>query len=87
MLIGDKYKIEADALNVSLSVKQGRKGKEQWVKVLYASDPKELLYSIVRQEIRDTGFKDLDVVINKLDEVFQFIKDIIPDEALPQLKR
>ena len=85
MFIGENYKIESDALNITLSVKKtitgtghGRPskksvGEEYWMPIAYFSNVKDALNYLVDQEIRDTGFNDLATVSAKIEELYKLI--------------
>jgi len=73
MLIGKNWKIEADELNVILYKRQGQKlgekAKYQWKAIGFYSTVANALKDLVNYEIRATGLKDLQTVVNKIDEL------------------
>jgi hypothetical protein len=82
MLIGNKWKIEADDLQVVLYIKHvgGRipktgliSTKEIWVVHSYYSNVKNALKALTEQEIRGTNLKDLKTVVEKIDELHALI--------------
>ena len=94
MLIGEKYKIESDVLNVTLYQKRimtgervpSAKGNVVWQAIAYFSNPKNALESLVNYEIMGTGLEDLKTVCDKTDELYKLIQ-AIPDNILPQLEK
>ena len=82
MLIGNKWKIESDELNVTLFKK--RKGKatdkapahEIWRVEGYFSNLKNAMKEIVDREINGTGLADLKVISDKLDELHIMIDEL-----------
>jgi hypothetical protein len=90
MLIGDKYKIEADRLNITLSEKftvgehngKGKPaapenvGKERWNIIGYFSDIKHALWFMAKHDIKGTGLDDLVSVNQRLDEIHATIKGL-----------
>ena len=87
MLIGKKYKLESDSLNIILSKKRKRTRKsdnqsyEDWEIVGYYSSPSSALHAMVDQGIRDTDLVDLIIVSGKIDELHTLI------ESLPKTYR
>lgn len=75
MLIGKNWKVEADSLNVILSQRKVRKRKddkptyEDWEAIGYYSTVANALKDLVNYEVRATGLKDLQTVVNKIDEL------------------
>lgn len=90
LLIGDKYKIESDELNVTLYLKKtitgtgrGRIGKskkavgeEYWTPIAYFSTPKNALDYLVDNEVRGTGMIDLKTIVAKIEELHALIKGL-----------
>lgn len=55
-------------------------GKQTWGVKGYYSTIKSALHGIIDQEIRDTNLKDIQTVINKIDELHSLIDNLkIPD--------
>lgn len=81
MLIGKKWKIEADSMNVTL-LRRGtaRKGKnsgsETWIIVGHYSSVKNALKALVDQGARDTELTDLMTIVAKIEELHKLIEDI-----------
>ena len=74
MLVGRKYKIESDSLNVTLFKKRTtKKGGEAWSPIAYHSNVKEALVTLVNLEVSETGLKDLRSVVAKQDELIHLI--------------
>ena len=78
MLIGDKYKIESDGLNVTVYEKVNVKktGGTRWQPVAYFSCFENALQFLVDQGVLETGLKDFRTVIEKQNELYQFIKSL-----------
>lgn len=88
MFIGENYKLESDALNITLSVKKtitgtghGRPskkavGEEYWMPVAYFSNVKHALKYLVDHEIRGTGFTDVETVTAKIDQLYSMILNL-----------
>ncbi len=99
MLIGDKYKVEADRMNIILSMKvvakekddedvldDGEDEKEQgWKKVGYFYDFRELLKYIVDNEIKGEGLSDFMRIAAKQEEIYKLISSMptITPEQIP----
>ena len=79
MKIGKKWKIEADAMNVTL-LRRGtaRKGKdiglETWTIVGHYSSIENALKALVNQGLRDTELTDLMTIVAKIDELHKLIE-------------
>lgn len=78
MLIGDKYKIESDSLNVTLFQKGTSKnnGKVYWRPIAYFSSFKNALDHLVDLEVMKTGLKDYRAVVEKQKELYQLIRSL-----------
>ncbi len=74
MLIGDRYKIEADNLNVTL-YQQG-KSKTYWRPVAYFATVENALIGLADLAIAETGLKDFRAVVAKQNEIYQLIKGL-----------
>jgi hypothetical protein len=83
MLVGQKYKIESDSLNVTLYEKT--KGKKPdsttWRAIGFFSSPQNALQHLVTLGVMKTGLKDLKTVIEKLEELYGLINSL---EYLPE---
>jgi len=87
MLIGRKYKLESDTLNVTLSCRQKpRKGSKVkgWRPIAYFANCQNALKHLVNLEVMDTGLTDLKTVVEKVDELHRLIDGL---KALPELQR
>lgn len=87
MVINEKYKIESDALNVTLYYRQKpREGNnvENWRPLAYFSNPRLALEYLVLNEIMGDGFIDLETVCKKIDELNGLINTL---KGLPELQR
>ena len=85
MMIGEKYKIESDSLNVTLyrAAKNPRKpGVKTWDAIAYFSNPHNALQYLVELEVMDTGMANLKTVCQKIDELYRLINTL---KGLPQL--
>ena len=71
MIINENYKIESDTLNFTLyqKTRSRRIGKEYWAVKGYYSSAKNALKALVDKEIMGDGFKDLESVVKKIDEL------------------
>ena len=78
MLIGDKYKIEASDLNITLFQKTKTVTKETWRPIGYFSDFKHALQFMVKHDIQGMGLDDLAKINKRLDEIHATIKALIP---------
>ena len=78
MLIGDKYKIESDSLNVTLYQKGTSKanGKVYWRPIDYFSCVENALKHLVDLEVAETGLKDFRTVVEKQKELYHLIKGL-----------
>ena len=87
MQINEDYKIESDSLNVTLYRKskprQGAK-VQGWRPEAYFSNPHNLLQYLVKNEIMGDGMKDMESIVQKINELFQLINNL---SGLPQLQR
>ena len=83
MLVGDKYKLESDSLNVTLSRKEVSKksGVTRWRPIAYFSTVKNALEYFAQTEVNETGLKDLATVVKKQDEILRTIRDL-PESLL-----
>ena len=84
MLIGKKYKVESDALNVTLYKRGASKktGKEYFRPIAYFSSCKNALKYLIDLEVAETGLVDLRAVVEKQDELYKLIDGL---QKLPQL--
>lgn len=79
MLIGKNYKIESDALNVTLfhKVKRHKKGTGEaydgWEVDGYFATVNHALKELVNQEVSKTQLTDLKTVVEKINEVYKLI--------------
>ena len=72
MLIGDKYKIEADSLNVTLY----QVGKNYWRPIAYFSTVENALIHMADLELASTGLKDFRTVVEKQNEIYHLIRGL-----------
>ena len=85
--INDNYGFEADDLNYILMRKTYKRRKEQgtwvttdeetWTIDGYYATLQQLVKDVTRKELRSTKFKDLDVVLKKVEELIQDANDEI----------
>lgn len=75
MLIGDKYKLEADKLNITLYKrgKSRKSGATYWRAIAFFTTVKNALTYLVDLEVNETGLTDLTTVVKKQDELYQLI--------------
>ena len=78
MLIGDKYKVESDELNITLFKKRVSKksSKVQWGIIGFFSSVKEVLKFLVNLEVRESTLKDLETINERIDKLFGLIKSL-----------
>ena len=79
MQIGRNWKIESDPLNIVLlrrhvSRKGDKKGQEYWTAEGYYSSLANALHDMVNFEIKETELKDLNTIMNKLNEIHKLIE-------------
>ncbi len=81
ILIGTKYKLEADSMNIILSKKKRRIRKdtkevyEDWAIMGYFATVKGALHELVNQGVRDTALKDLKSISGKIDGLYDLISN------------
>ena len=83
MLIGDKYKIESDSLNVTLYQKVNVKKTcgIRWQPVAYFSNFSNALKHLFDLEVMETGLKDFRAVVEKQEELYRLIDSL---KGLPE---
>ena len=84
--INDSYAFEVDDLNYILMRKTYKRRKEQgtwvttdeetWTIDGYYASLEQLLKDVTRKELRSTKFKDLDVVLKKVEELENMVKNL-----------
>jgi hypothetical protein len=75
MLIGNKYKLESDELNITLLKREKSKksGLTYWVAIAWFTTIKNALTYLVDLEVAGTGLTDLATVVKKQDELYRLI--------------
>ena len=83
MLIGQKYKIESDSLNITAFEKMLSKksGENYWKPIGYFSNVQNALKFMVDLEVAKTGLKDFQTVTKKQEELYQLILSL---KSLPE---
>ena len=78
MLIGKKYRIESDALNVTLYEKEVAKktGVIRWRPIAYFSNIKWALRHFANLELKLSGLKDMEAVNKKQEEILAVINSL-----------
>ncbi len=82
MLIGKKYKLESDTLNIILSERKMRKKKstgenyENWEVLGYFATIPNALHELVNYKIRASQLTDLKTISNEIDELHQMIASL-----------
>jgi len=78
MLIGNKYQVRADPLQYILEEKRiNRKNNtEYWVAVGYFSTLQNALKHLVNLNVRATELKDLETVVERMEQIYKEIKAI-----------
>lgn len=90
MLIGENWKLEADAINVTLLKRHTTRPKDRkpshdyWTPTAYLSNPKNALKWLVNQNIMDTGMEDLETVVAAIEELHTLIDGL---KNLPEIAR
>ena len=84
--INDNYAFEADDLNYILMRKTYKRRKENgtWVTIDeetwtidgYYASLEQLVKDVTRKELRSTKFKDLDIVLKKVEELENMVKNL-----------
>jgi len=69
MLIGKKYKIESDSLNITVYKKAKSKntGTTNWRVIAFFSKTKNAMKYLANLELMETGLKDINTIIKKQD--------------------
>ncbi len=93
MLIGRNWKIESDAMNITLFRRHVSKkaGKDLWAVEGYFSSLSNAMKSIVDAQLKGTGLKDLNTVMAKLESIEKKIDSALQnshhgDKAAPIVK-
>ena len=82
MVIGKNYKIESDSLNVILYKRHTtKKSGDDWDVIGYYATPQNALKDMVNHEIRGTGMKDFETVVNKIAKLHKLIDEL---QCLPE---
>ncbi len=78
MLIGKKYKVESDALNVILYEKEIAKktGVLRWRPIAYCSSVKHVLRHFANLELKSTGLQELETISKKQEEILTLINSL-----------
>jgi len=77
MLIGNRYKIESDSLNVTLyEVAKSKTAVTRWRAIAFFSSFKNALEYLVDLGVMETGLKDLRTVVKKQDELYSLVKQL-----------
>jgi len=81
MNIGKNYKIESDAMNVTVYQRQVRKKdkSEYWKAISYFANVKNALKFIADLEVNETGMGDVKTVIKKQEEIYTLIDSLKKD--------
>ena len=84
--INENYGFEADDLNYILMRKTYKRRKEKgtwvitdeetWIIDGYYATLEQLVKDVTRKELRSTKFKDLDVVLKKVEELENMVKNL-----------
>ena len=77
MLIGNKFKVESDAMNVTLFEKaKSKTATTTWRPIAYFSNFQTALNHLVDLEVMETGLKDLKTVVEKQNELYALVKQL-----------
>ena len=80
MKIGNNCKLESDSLNITLSERKatkpepGKPSHDYWVPVGYFPCPENALKFLVDHKIRGDGFKDLQKITKRQQELYDMIR-------------
>lgn len=76
MILDEKYKIESEELNVTLYEKVKKKnGNYDWQPVSYHLNFEQTYKYIINREINLTNMKDLETVLEKIQELNDYLKE------------
>ena len=75
MLVGKSWKVESDVLNVTLyrRIMSKKTGEERWHAEGFYSTVAHALKGMVNMQIKETGLKELKIVVEKIDELHSLI--------------
>ena len=78
MLIGKKYKIEADSLNLTLYQRTVSKktGAERWSVLGYFGKVQNALKFLVDSGVAETGLTEFRKIVTKQDELYKLIEGL-----------
>lgn len=78
MLVGKKYKVESDALNVIVYVKEiAKKTREiRWRPIAYFSSVKYALCYFANLELKSTELQDLETISRKQEEILAVVNSL-----------
>ena len=82
VLIGRKFQIDGDALNLCISKRHHVKATptkpahDYWLPLAYFATVKEALKFLVDHEIRGTGFDTFKAICKKQDELYELISSL-----------
>jgi len=76
MKLGKRYKIEADALNLTVFKRRVTKKDKKvwWQPIGYFSRLQNALNFVADLEIADDGMRDLETITKKQDEIYKMIE-------------
>lgn len=90
MIINKDWRIETIPMNIVLlkrsrvKAKLGKPSHDNWGVKGYYSSVKSALKGLVDFEVAGTGFKDLETIVAKIDELYTLIENLsIPTEKPP----
>ena len=82
MLVGKRWKIESDELNITISKRHTVKAKpskpahDVWKVFGYYATIKNALIGLVDSKIRESELKDLKSIVQKQEEIYNLIKGL-----------
>ena len=77
MLIGNKFKIESDSLNVTLYERaKSKTAATNWRSIAFFSSVQNALDYLIDLEVMATGLKDLKSVAEKQNELYSLVKQL-----------
>ncbi len=76
MNIGSKYKIESDALNITLYGKHTKRGELRWEVIGYFGTVQNALRHLVDLGVRESHLTDLKAICEKQEELYALIGNL-----------
>jgi len=97
VVVMDKYRLSADAMNIILQEKQVIKGTGKptkrevgdiyWSNIAFFSNPQNALKYIIEKEIRELWVEDLKEVVKRVDKLEKMVAGIHLDLSLKAVQQ